>query len=71
VCVCLERFVRCGSLVLIDATNEWELDQETVFDEGCDGKEKEGSCSSAGSPNSERRCPGLSEPGKDSGRRGL
>jgi len=69
--VCLERFVRRGSLILIDASNEWELDQDTVLHDWCYGKEEDGSGSSTYSPKSKSGCPGLSEPGKESGRSGL
>jgi len=63
---CLEGLVRRGSLILIDAPNEREFNQESVLHDWCHGKEEDGSGSKTDSPDTECGCPGLSEPGEDS-----
>jgi len=50
---CLEWLVRRGSLVFVDASNEREFNQETVFHDWRHGKEEEGSGSSTDSPDPE------------------
>jgi len=59
---CLEGLVRRGSLILVDAPNEREFNEETVLHDWSHGKEEDGRGSSTDTPEAEGWCPGLSEP---------